>query len=410
MTAALVPATPNAVGIPVSVVHACLALFLMNMALLAWLFLSHSWLLDAQGHGIPTDFVNVWSAGRLALQGHPAQAWNWDVQKQAQVAMLGLDFDGNFAWHYPPPFLFVAVVLAPFPYAVALIGWTVASIIPYLAVTRLIVGRPFGLLLGAAFPVVLANALLGQNGFLTASLVGGTLYLLPKRPILAGVCLGLLSYKPQYGLLFPLVLIATSQWRAFFSAGVATVAMAVLSWLAFGMESWRAFFDWMPMFAQAFFTDGRAGWFKLQSVFGLVRFLGGSEPLAWTCQWMMGGAVAIGLVWMWRSPEVRYEVKAAALATGTLLVTPYLYLYDMMVLAIPTALLIRIGLSDRFERYELAALWSIALLLLGFPLLDAPVGLGSSLIMAALLARRAGRWWQAQRTPPWIAGTNGISA
>ena len=90
---------------------------------------------------------------------------------------------------------------------------------PYLAVMRAIVGRPFGLLLAAAFPIVLNNALVGQNGFLTAALIGGTLYLMPVRPVLAGICLGLLSYKPQYGLLFPLVLIAASQWTVFFTRG-----------------------------------------------------------------------------------------------------------------------------------------------------------------------------------------------
>ena len=101
------------------------------------------------------------------------------------------------------------------------------SFLPYLAVMRAIVGRPFGLVLAVAFPVVLNNALVGQNGFLTAALIGGTLYLMPVRPVLAGICLGLLSYKPQYGLLFPLVLIAASQWTVFFTAAVVAVAMAV---------------------------------------------------------------------------------------------------------------------------------------------------------------------------------------
>ena len=118
----------------------------------------------------------------------------------------------------------MASLLARFPYAAAFIGWVAISLVPYLAVMRAIVGRPFGLVLAAAFPVVLNNALVGQNGFLTAALIGGTLYLMPVRPVLAGICLGLLSYKPQYGLLFPLVLIAASQWTVFFTAAV--VAMA----------------------------------------------------------------------------------------------------------------------------------------------------------------------------------------
>jgi arabinofuranan 3-O-arabinosyltransferase len=409
MTAAASMASPpNLNQIPPPLLNVCFALFVVNLVAIPALYFSHGWIFDAQGHGIPTDFVNVWSAGKLALDGHPAQAWDWDIEKQVQLAMFGESYVGIAGWPYPPPFLFIAAFLAQFPYAIALIGWAMASLVPYLAVLRAIVGRPFGLLLAAAFPAVLANTLVGQNGFLTASLIGGTLYLLPKRPILAGICLGLLSYKPQYGLLFPLVLIAASQWTAFIAAGAATAMIAALSWLAFGTESWLAFFHWMPMFSQAIFTEGSAAWFKMQSVFGLVRFLGGSEPLAWTFQWIMSGAVAVSLVRMWRS-QMRYALKAAALATGTLLLTPYLFLYDMPVLAIPTALLVRIGLDDGFEPYELAALGCAALLLLAFPFVDAPVGLGSSLIVAALIARRAGPWWQPQQAPSWIPGTNGVS-
>jgi hypothetical protein len=391
--------------------NVCLALFVVNASLIPMLYFTHDWIFDAQGRGIPTDFVNVWSAGKLALDGLPAQAWDWDIQKHVQVAVLGQSYIGNFAWHYPPPFLFVAIFLAQFPYGMALIGWVAASSVPYLVAMRAIVGQPFGLLLGAAFPVVLANTLVGQNGFLTASLVGGTLYLLPKRPVLAGMCLGLLAYKPQYGVLFPLVLIAASQWTAFVTAGVVVAALAGLSWLAFGSESWQAFFHWMPMFSQAFFSEGRATWFKMQSVFGLVRFLGGGEPLAWAFQGLVSGAVTVGLVSMWRS-QTRYTLKAAALATGTLLLTPYLFLYDMMVLAIPVALLVRIGLSDGFERYELPALGYAALLMLAFAFVDAPLGLGASLIVATLIARRAGPWWQRQGIPSssWGAAANSVSA
>jgi hypothetical protein len=211
MTAAAPPETPHLGAIPPLLFNACWALFMVNAALIPTLYFTHGWVFDSRGHGIPTDFVNVWSAGKLALDGTPAQAWDWDLQKQVQVAVLGQNYVGNFAWHHPPPFLFVAAVLAQLPYGIALIAWVTASFVSYLITMRALVGQPFGLLLGAAFPVVLANTLVGQNGFLTASLIGGTLYLLPKRPVLAGLCLGLLAYKPQYGLLFPLVLIAASQ-------------------------------------------------------------------------------------------------------------------------------------------------------------------------------------------------------
>ncbi len=388
MTVAIpAPRTGVHTTIPASLLNACFILLVVNASAYLALSASHSWIHDAQGLGIPTDFVNVWSAGKLALEGHPALAWDWDIQKQIQIAVLGQTYVGNFAWHYPPPFLFIAALLARLPYTTAFIGWVAVSLVPYLVMMRAIVGRPFGWLLAAAFPVVLANAMVGQNGFLTAALIGGTLYLLPTRPILSGICLGLLSYKPQYGLLFPLALIAASQWTVFITAGVVTAAMAAISWLAFGTESWQAFFHWMPMFSQAFFTEGRATWFKLQSVFGLTRSFGGSEQLAWVLQAAMTGTVAVAMVLLWRS-KARYSLKAAELATGTLLVTPYLFLYDLMMLAIPIALLVRIALADGFRKHELPALGCAAILLVIFPLFDAPTGLGATLIVAALILRR----------------------
>ena len=118
--------------------NACLVLFVINLSS----FPAHWWIYDPDGKGIPTDFVNVWAAGRLVLDGHPALAYDWDIQKKVELALLRQDFTGYFAWHYPPPFLFVASFLAQFPYAVAFIGWVSASFVPYLVMVRAIVGRP----------------------------------------------------------------------------------------------------------------------------------------------------------------------------------------------------------------------------------------------------------------------------
>jgi arabinofuranan 3-O-arabinosyltransferase len=396
---------PEQSAIPASLLNACFVLFVINASYFPAAYFSHWWIYDPNGLGIPTDFVNVWAAGRLVLDGHPAQAYDWDIQRQVELALLRQDFPGYFAWHYPPPFLFVASFLAQFPYSVAFIGWVSASFGPYLAMMRAIVGRPFGWLLAAAFPMVFNNTLVGQNGFLTASLIGGTLYLMPARPILAGVCLGLLTYKPQYGLLFPIVLIAASQWTVVFTAGLVAVVMAFASWLAFGTESWQAFFHWMPMFSQAFLTEGKATWWKLQSIFSLVRYLGGTEQLAWIFQWILTASVALALAVMWRS-RISYSLKAAALATGTLLTTPYLFMYDMMVLAIPVAFLVRIGLKTGFRPYELPALACALALFLAFTFTGVPVGLGITLIVGSLIVRRAGPWWRRAPAPPLMAAAS----
>jgi hypothetical protein len=389
-------------AVPAVLFNACFVLFVVNATFFPTAYFSHWWIYDQNGLEIPADFINVWAAGRLVLDGHPALAYDWDIQKQIEVAELGQDFIGHFAWHYPPPFLFVASLLAQFPYAVGLLGWLSVSFLPYLAMMRAIIGRTFALLLAVGFPLVINNTLAGQNGFLTAALIGGTLYLMPVRPVLSGICLGLLSYKPQYGLLFPLVLIAASQWTVFISAGCTAVIVASLSWLAFGTESWQAFFHWMPMFSQAFLTEGKATWWKMQSIFSVVRYFGGTEQLAWIFQWIMSATVAVGLTLMWRS-RISYSVKAAALAVGTLLITPYLFMYDLMVLAVPVAFLVRIGLNTGFRRYELPALGCAMVLAISFTFMMAPIGLGATLIVAGLVLRRAGPWWRREQAPSLMA-------
>jgi hypothetical protein len=120
------------------------------------------------------------------------------------------------------------------PYAPALALWVFATFPAYLVAIRAIVGDRTGYVLAAAFPAVLCNFIDGQNGFLSAALIGGTLVLLPRKPVLAGVLLGLLTYKPHLGILFPIVLAADGRWRTFVSAGVTAALMAIVAWLAFG--------------------------------------------------------------------------------------------------------------------------------------------------------------------------------
>ncbi|MBV8926791.1 MAG: DUF2029 domain-containing protein [Bradyrhizobium sp.] len=380
-------------SVPRVLFNACLVLFVLTLLYFPAAWFSHAWIYDAKSLPSPTDFVNVWAAGKLTLEGHAVQAWDWEVQKQVEIAVLGQDFDGYFAWHYPPPFLFVAAVLAQFPYVTAFVGWALGSLVLYALAMRAIVGGGFGVMLAIAFPGTFDNLAVGQNGFLTAALIGATLYLIPARPVLAGICLGFLTYKPQYGLLFPLILVASGRWRVFLSAGVTAIALALASAIAFGVESWVAFFHWMPMISKAVLSEGTGSWLRLQSVFAMVRCLGGNEQLAWAVQGTAIGLVAIMVAAMWRS-KARYEMKAAALAAGTLLCSPYVYMYDLAVLAIPVAYLVRIGCRDGFRSYEPHALAFVLALLASYPFLQIPVGLAATLVVFALVLARVKASWR----------------
>lgn len=363
---------------------ACFALIVAQGVYLAASYWQGSWLATS---GVPTDFVNVWAAGKMALAGNAAAAYDWPAHKAMEVLALGHDFDGYFGWHYPPTFLFLAAGLALFPYVTANVLWSFATFPAYLAAIRAIVGDRAGWMLAAAFPAVLCNFVVGQNGFLSAALLGTGLLLIGRRPILAGVFIALLSFKPHLGLLIPVALIAGGHWRTFLSAGLVTTIFAAASAAAFGFDAWQAFVANLGHTSQAFLSDGWADWGKLQSAFGLTRVVGGSESLAWSVQAVVTSLAAASVAVIWRSGSA-HEIKAAALSLGALLATPYLYTYDLVVLAVPLAFMLRQARVTGFLPHELAGIGLACFLVLIFPFAAAPVGFAAILVVAALLARR----------------------
>jgi Glycosyltransferase family 87 len=381
------PAAPHLPAIRLIAVIG-LTLALAYLIFLAGAYLKGNFLTDAQGQPIANDFVNVFAAGRLTLDGNPAAAYDWPLHREAEVRAVGHDFANYYGWHYPPTFLFVAAGLATLPYLAAALVWLVATLAAYAAAIGGILGARLGISFALGFPAALWNITAGQNGFLTAALIGGTLGLLERQPALAGVCLGLLTYKPQFGLLFPLVLIADRRWLTIGVAAAVATGLAALSWLAFGSASWQAFAHWLPITGQIVLGEGGAGWDRLQSLFGLIRAHGGSETLAWTAQALASVALAAGLVWLWRS-RAPFELKAAALAAGALLATPYVYIYDLTALAIAVAFLLRWALPRGLSGVEIAGLIGSGALILIYPWLMTQVGLAAVLIVLALVASRA---------------------
>jgi hypothetical protein len=346
------------------------------------------WLIDAAGRPIANDFVNVHAAGRLALEGRAAAAYDWSVHRAVETALVGHDFEGYYNWPYPPTFLFVAAPLALLPLVPAMLAWLAITLPLYVASIRAIVGHRAGIALACGFPAVMWTITVGQNGFLTAALIGGALLTLERRPVVAGVLLGLLTYKPHFGLLFPIVLVATGNWRAMAAAAVTALLLAAAALAAFGSESWQAFVDSVRITGQAVFAEGRAGIAKQQSLLGLARWLGAGLAPAWTLHGLLAAACAVTLVRLWRGPAA-YALRAAALGAGVLLATPYLYIYDFPVLAVPMAFLVRCGLDGGFRRGELAGLAAASALILVFPFVTVPTGLAATLIVAALVLRRA---------------------
>jgi len=381
---------------------------------LVYLAATSDGLIDYQGRPLGTDFSNVYAAGTYVLDGQPAAPFDPRLQHAREQAIFG-EKTPFYGWHYPPFFLGLAAALALLPYQLALIVWQGATFLLYLLAIRAIargalpsplpggsaqsagvgvnVASPqIWLLLALAFPAVFVNLGHGHNGFLTAALIGFALVQLDRRPILAGVLFGLLAYKPQFGLMIPLVLVATGRWRTVVAAA-ATVALLVLAaTLAFGIDTWRAFFIFAEYTRAIVLETGETGWHKIQSVFSWARMWGASVPLAYTVQGAVTLAIGAALVWLWRSPA-SFALKAAALCLATILATPYSLDYDLMVLAPAIAVLTVAGLARGFAPYEktaLAFLWNAPLITRGFAEVTLiPLGVIAMLVMLLLVLHRA---------------------
>ena len=220
------------------------------------------------------------------------------------------------------------------------------------------------LLLAVAFPAVFVNLGHGHNGFLTAALIGTALLVLDRRPIVAGILFGLMSYKPQFGVMIPLVLLVTGRWQAFFSAAATVLALVAISTLAFGADVWRMMIDALPFTREVVLEQGGTGWHKIQSVFSWARMWGGSVAFAYAAQAAVTVALGAALAWLWRS-DASYRLKAAALPIASILATPYSLDYDLMALAPSIAFLAVEGYERGFRPYEktaLAFLWFMPLI------------------------------------------------
>jgi arabinofuranan 3-O-arabinosyltransferase len=365
----------------------CIALLIGQAMYLAASLVQGQWLADPSGQPIATDFVNVWAAGRQALAGAPAAVYDVALHKAAEVIAVGHDFAGEYPWLYPPSFLFVAVSLALLPYGMAAAAWLALTFSAYLVVVRAIIRHRVGILLACAYPGLLANAVVGQNGFLSAALLGGALLLLPGSPVMAGCLIGLLAFKPHLGILLPVVLIAGGYWRGIAAAAVTFGLIALSSWAAFGPDAWTAFFQSLPVASQSTLEQGRAEWGKLQSAYGVVRMMGATSAIAWVAQGVLAGAVAVALAALWRS-KTSFDLKAAALAVGTVVVVPYIFLYDLVILAVAIAFLLRACGEAGPTPGEMRAVAIAALLIVIFPLLKVPVGFAAALLVAFLIMRR----------------------
>ena len=319
-------------------------------SILIWLLASKG-LVDPGGHPIGADFIDPWSASWLALHGTPDAVYDVARLWTAERAAVGYPTVGFAGFHYPPTYLVMVLPLALLPYVWSLIAWTIATAGAYLAVLWKIAPTRDSIWLAIAFPGALVNLTNGQNGFLTLALFGGALISIESRPILAGVLFGLMSYKPQYGALIPLFLLMTGRWRTLIAAVVTVVLFVAVSLTLFGTQTWVSFFTSITFTRHVVLEQGGSGFEKLQSAFAAARLWRFGVKSSYAIQAAVSLLAAISAGWIWWRTR-NFELHAAALVTATLLITPYMMDYDLVMLALPIAWLALEGRASEFLPWE----------------------------------------------------------
>lgn len=366
--------------------RAMLLLYLVIGAI--WIARSHEGV-DPRGRPLGYDFIAFWSASSLARDGQASAAYDPPTLFAEQRRIVP-GSDAAYPWQHPPTFLLAVLPLALLPLLWSYAAFVITTLAAYVAVLRRTAPLAGVSLIALAFPGTFLNAFQGQTGFLMVALLGGALLLLESRPITAGVLIGLLAIKPHLALLLPLALACGGYWRAFLSAALGALAFVGLSLAAFGWSPMQAFLDQLPEVG-GWVAAGHLPLIKMPTIFAWGRLLGAPTMLAFLLHAAVAIPVALGLAWIWRR-GADVELRNAGLACATLLCTPYLFDYDLALLALAIAWFTMHGMRRGWrtgEREVLAACWIMPLLSTTAQTVAIPLAPILMLSLFALILRRA---------------------
>jgi alpha-1,2-mannosyltransferase len=292
-----------------------------------------------------TDFVSFYAAGKLALAGTAALAYDHVAHHAAEMAATAPGIEYQF-FFYPPVALLLCAPLALLPYLTSFIMFQTATLALWLVVARrILAARGWTWCIPVlAYPAVFWTIGLGQNALLTAALLGAVTLLIDTRPRTAGLLLGLLCYKPHLALLAPIALAAGGHWRAFTAATLTVAAIVALSVACFGLAPWLAYLNELAG-ARAVYETGRIELAGYVTPFGAARLLGLAPTAAYALQLGISFVTATIIFWIWRR-DADPAHRGAALAAGILLSVPLALLYDLMIAAVAMLWLVRAASRD----------------------------------------------------------------
>jgi hypothetical protein len=289
---------------------------------------------NGAGSVVGNDFLTFYAASVLVHAGEAAAVFDPSRFFALQEAISGLK--QHFQWAYPPIFLLVVAPLAGLPYLAALAAWLGTASLAFGLIVRRLSGLALPLVLLA--PPLVQNAVDGQNGALTATLIAGAIFALSlRRTVLAGCLFGLLAYKPQVFVLAPVCLLAGREWRALLALVLTSCGLGLLSLACFGIDVWWKFLAHLPAHAAAVMANARPS-DRVPTVFAAIYKLTLNTRAASIAQGIATlGAWAL-VFWVWRKTTGVFA-RALAICIAMPLSTPIMLEYDLAIWTFPSAML-----------------------------------------------------------------------
>jgi len=319
------------------------------------------------------DFANYWLSGKLVRSGEYLDLFVQATHQDQLHAAFGMEAMETRAWSYPPHFLLITSALGFFSYPAAYLVFMVLSLtLLVFAVFKLVAQFKVdpGLIMALVLlPYVILQISAGQNGFFFAALMVLALIYREENAIVTGLALGLLTMKPQLGVLFPLLLLFERNYRAIIWAGFFTLLFGAVSIGFFGVESWRLFFTEVAAYQQTIARESTGPFLRMMpSWYASFRATGIEASLALIIHFVVALPVfVITVLGFYKSRNLKN--KSALLVASTFVLLPYVFNYDLGALLVFTAIVFLPDLDATISKDRmgmvtlivLAALFALAL-------------------------------------------------
>lgn len=283
-----------------------------------------------------TDFNAFHIAGNLALDGRLSEAYHSEQMLSAQKKLT--EAEGFMPWTYPLPFNFITSLLALLPIGAAYFLFSTTSLLAFLWVLKRLIGVELFLITFLNLPALLLNVQCGQNGLLTASLVGlFCLWHLEDKKI-AGIPLGVMIIKPHLVAGIGVYLVLRREWQTLLIASLAGITCALIATLVYGTGMWTHFFQAIHEAGDLLKAE-KYPLFRMSSAFAMV--LTTSHNFQWACLSQIGSiaiALCILIVSVRKTASPRTSLGIACMASA--LFSPYIYDYDLLIVGLGIAMLL----------------------------------------------------------------------